>query len=185
MLFQQLTQAVRWIRQAPLFAGGIVAVLALAIGANTAMFTLVNAVLMRPLPLRTPGELVSFAIVRPGTDRQPLSLPDLGDFQSQSRTLEALVACFGWSVNLTGEGEAERLQAMRVSPDYFEVTGATIELGRAIQPSDEHEPVVLITHGLWQRKFGGRADAVGKTLVLNGEAFTIAGVVRPDFVSLV
>ena len=129
MSYAEIVQAVRRLRQQPIFALGVVAVLALAIGANTAMFTLVNAVLMRPLPLRDPARLVTFTIVRPGTDRQPLSLPDLDDFRAGSRTLEAVVACFGWSVNLTGLGDAERLQAMRVSPDYFEMTGAGVELG--------------------------------------------------------
>ncbi len=185
MSFHELRQAIRRLRQQPVFAAGVVVILAVAIGANTAMFTLVNGVLMRPLPLRDPATLITFAIVKPGTDRQPLSLPDLADFKAGSRSLDAIVAVFGWSVNLTGSGDAERLQAMRVSPDYFEVTGAGVERGRAIQSNDESQPVVLITHGLWQRRFGGAADAIGKTLVLNGEAFTIAGVLRPDFVSLV
>ena len=74
--------------------------------------------------------------------------------------------------------------AMRVSPDYFEITGAGVALGRAIQTDDEHQPVALISHGLWQRRFGG-ASTSRQTLVLNGEAFTIVGVLRPDFVSLV
>ena len=77
------------------------------------------------------------------------------DFRGESHTLEAIVATFGWSVNLTGLGDAERLQGMRVSPEYFEVTGAGVALGRAIQPADEHQSVVVISHGLWQRRFGG------------------------------
>jgi putative ABC transport system permease protein len=185
MSYQELRQAVRRLRQQPAFAAGVIAVLAVAIGANTAMFTLVNGVLLRPLPLRDPGALVTFALVKPGTDRQPLSLPDLADFKGESRTLEGIVAVFGWSVNLTGTGDAERLQGMRVSPEYFELTGAGVEVGRTIQPSDETQPMALISHGLWQRRFGGAADAIGKTLVLNGEPFTLAGVLGPDFVSIV
>ena len=141
MSVQELKQAVRRLWQQPLFAGGVIAVLAVAIGANTAMFTVVDSVLMRPLPLREPADLVTFTIAKPGTDRQPLSLLDLADFKAESRTLEAIVATFGWSVNLTGLGEAERLQGMRVSPEYFEVTGAGVALGRAIQPADEHQSV--------------------------------------------
>jgi putative ABC transport system permease protein len=185
MTFQLLRQAVRRLRQQPVFAGGVIAVLAVAIGANTAIFTLVEGVLLRPLPLRDPASLVTFTIVRPGTDRHPLSLPDLGDFKAESRALDAIVAIFGWSVNLTGSGDAERLQGMRVSPEYFEVTGARVQLGRTIQASDEHQPVVLISHGVWQRVLGGAPDVIGRTLALNGEPFTIAGVLRPDFVSLV
>lgn len=185
MNLQQLRQTLRQLRHRPAFSAGVVAVLAMAIGANTAMFTLVDAVLMRPLPLRDPAGLVTFTIVKPGTDRQPLSLPDLADFRAESRALEAIVALFGWSVNLTGLGDAERLQGLRVSPDYFEVTGARVVLGRPIQPADEHQAVVLLSHGLWQRRFGGAADVIGRTLVLNGEAFTVAGVLGRDFVSLV
>src|SRR5688572_3749664 len=109
---------------------GVIAVLALAVGANTAMATLVHGVLMRPLPLRDPASLVTFTIVRPGTDRQPLSLPDFADFKAESRALEAIVAMFAWSANLTGQGDAERLHGVRVSPEYFEVTGAGVVLGR-------------------------------------------------------
>lgn len=185
MGFSLLRQVVRRLRQEPAFAAGVVTVLAGAIGANTAIFTLVHGILLRPLPLRDPARLVTFTIVKPGTDRQPLSLPDLEDFSAESRTLDAIVAFFQWSVNLTGSGEAERLQAMRVSPDYFEVTGAGVQRGRTIQANDESQAVVLITHGLWQRRFGGSAAVVGQRLVLNDEGFIIIGVLPPDFVPAV
>jgi putative ABC transport system permease protein len=162
-----------------------VTVLALAIGANTAIFALVNAILMRPLPLADPDRLITFTIVRPGTDRHPLSLPDVGDVKASSRTLDGVASMFGWSANLTGDREAERLSGVRVSGDYFEVTGAQVQLGRALQSDDEQRRSALISHGTWQRRFGGAADAVGKSVVLNGEAFTIVGVLRPDFVTLV
>lgn len=185
MPFTELLHAVRGIRRQPAFAAGVVTVLALAIGANTAMFALVNAILMRPLPLADPDRLFTFAIVRPGTDRHPLSLPDLDDFKASSRTLDGVASMFGWSANLTDAGEAERLSGMRVSADYFEVTGAQVQLGRPLQSDDEQRPSALISHGTWQRRFGGAADAVGRSIVLNGEAFTIVGVLRPDFVSLI
>ena len=178
-------QTGRLLRRQPAFAAGVISVLALAIGANTAMFTLVNAILMQPLPLRDPDHLVTFTIVRPGTDRQPLSLPDLTDFKESSRTLDGIASMFGWSANLTGNGDAERLSAMRVSADYFDITGTSVELGRPLRTDDEQRPVALISHGVWQRRFGGAVDAVGRSIVLNGEAFTIVGILRPDFVSLV
>jgi putative ABC transport system permease protein len=183
MAFQTLWQSLRRLSQQRLFAAGVVAVLAVTIGASTAIFTLVDGILLRPLPLRDPASLVTFTIVKPGTERHPLSLPDVADFEAESRTLEAIVAMFGWSVNLTGSGDAERLQGMRVSPDYFEITGVRVQLGRTIQSSDEKQPVALIAHGLWQRRFGGASDAIGRTLVLNGDSFTIVGVLTPDFVS--
>jgi putative ABC transport system permease protein len=185
MPFPELRQALRRFVRQPAFALGVIGVLALAIGANTAMFALVNAILLRPLPLADPDRLVVFTIVRPGTDRQPLSLLDVGDFKGSSRTLEDVASLFGWSVNLTGNGDAERLTGMRVSPNYFGLTGSPVELGRALQVDDEQRAVALISHGMWQRRFGGATDALGKTIVLNGENFTIVGVLRPDFVSFV
>ena len=185
MTLELLMQTLRRLRQEPLFTAGVVVVLALAIGANTAIFTLFYGVLVRPLPLRDPETLVTFTIVKPGTDRQPLSLLDLEDFRHESQTLDAIVAFFQWGVNLTGSGDAERLQGMRVSPDYFEMTGARVELGRPIVAKDVSERVVLITHGLWQRRFGGAADVLAQRLVLNGDAFAIVGVLPADFVSLV
>src|SRR4029453_8238410 len=185
MHLTELSQIARGVRRQPAFAAGVVAVLALAIGANTAMFALVHAILIRPLPLAEPDRLITFTIVRPGTDRQPLSLPDLEAFKRSSRTLDGIVSMFGWSANLTGRGDAERLTAMRVSADYFDVTGAQVQLGRPLTPDDERRPAAVISHGIWQRRFGGALDAVGQSLVLNGEAFTIVGVLRPDFVALV
>ena len=138
----ELSQILRGVRRQPAFAAGVVAVLALAIGANTAMFALVHAILIRPLPLADPDRLITFTVVRPGTDRQPLSLLDLDDFKHSNRTLASSVSMFGWSANLTGRGDAERLTAMRVSADYFEVTGAQVQLGRALQPDDEQRPSV-------------------------------------------
>src|SRR4029453_18753788 len=101
-----------------------------------------------------------------------------------NRTLDGIASMFGWSVNLTGRGDAERLSAMRVSANYFELTGAQVQLGRPLQSDDEPRPLALISHGTWQRRFGGAIDAVGQSIVLNGEAFTIVGVLRPDLVSL-
>lgn len=185
MLLTALRQVARRTRQQPAFATGVIIVLALAIGANTAIFAFVSAILIRPLPLADPDRLITFSIVRPGTDRQPLSLPDLADFKESNRTLDGIVSMFGWSANLTGRGDAERLSAMRVSADYFEVTGTQVQLGRPLHPDDEQRPSALISHGMWQRRFGGAVDAVGQSIVLNGDAFTIVGVLRPDFVCLI
>jgi predicted permease len=185
MVFLDVRQAFRRLWRQPAFAACVIAVLALAIGANTAMFALVNATLLRPLPLADPDRLITFTIVRPGTDRQPLSLPDLHDFEASNRTLAGITSMFGWSANLTGSGDAERLSGMRVSANYFEVTGSPIAMGRVLQREDEDRAVVLISHGFWQRHFGGAVDAIGRSMVLNGEAFTIVGVLRPDAVTLV
>jgi putative ABC transport system permease protein len=185
MPFTELWQAVRRLRRQPAFGAGVVSVLALAIGANAAMFAVVTAILIRPLPLADPDRLITFTIVRPGNDRQPLSLPDVSDIQGSSRTLGGMTSMFGWSANLTGRGDAARLSAMRVSADYFEVTGAQVQLGRPLHSDDEQRRSAVISHGMWHRYFGGAVDAVGQSIVLNGDAFTIVGVLRPDFVSLI
>ena len=185
MTLTDLRQAVRPLRRQPAFAACVVAVLALAIAANTAMFTLVDAILLRPLPLTDPARLITFSIVRPGTDRQPLSIADVEEFAQSCRTLAGIASLFGWSANLTGDGAAERLSGMRVSAEYFAVTGAQVALGRSIQRDDEERAVVVLSHGLWQRRFGGGTDVLAKSLVLNGDTFTVVGVLRPDFVSLV
>src|SRR5581483_1935717 len=185
MPLSELRHALRRLRRQPAFAAGVVLILALSIGANTAMFALVHGVLIRPLPLGDPERLVTVSIVRPGTDRQPLSLPDLDDFKRSTRTLDGIASMFGWSVNVTGTGDAERISGMRVSPTFFDVTGAQVQLGRPLQRDDEDRAVALISHGVWQRRFGGEAGVLGTSLILNGEAFTIVGVLRPDFVSLV
>ena len=185
MGLNELWQAIRRVRRRPAFSFGVVLVLALAIGANTAMFALVDGILMRPLPLDAPDRLITFTIIRPGTDRQPLSLPDLIDFQTSNRTLAGITSMFGWSANLTGRGDAERLSGMRVSTDYFKMTGTRVQLGRSFDASDDQRPAVLISHGLWQRRFGGSADAVGQPMVLNGQSFQIVGVLRPDLSALV
>ena len=185
MTLMDLRQAVRPWRRQPAFAAAVVTVLALAVGANAAMYTLVQAIVLRPLPLREPDRLVTLSLVRPGTDRYPLSILDVADFAHSNRTLDGVASFFAWSVNVTGSGDAERLTALRVSPNYFDVTGAPVHLGRPIQPEDEQRPVAVLSHGLWQRRFGGRADTLGTSVVLNGEAFIVVGVLRPDFVTLV
>ena len=119
MSFNELLQAARRSGRRPAFSAGVVLVLTLAIGANSAMFALVNAILLRPLPLTDPDRLITFSIVRPGTDRQPLSLLDLADFKASNRTLDGIVSMFGLSANLTGQGDTEHVGAYRPGhPDH-------------------------------------------------------------------
>jgi putative ABC transport system permease protein len=167
------------------FAASVVVIMALAIGANTAIFALVNAVLLSPLPFREPSRLVTVTGIRPGTDQDPLSLPDFRDLRDGNRTFETLAAAFQWSANVTG-GEAERLQGMRASASLFQMLGTSAALGRTLVSDDEHgsgRRVVLLTHGLWTGRFGGNPGVVGTTVVLNGDAHTIVGVLPPAFVS--
>jgi predicted permease len=185
MTLMDLRQAVRTWRRQPAFAAAVAGVLALAVGANAAMYTVVQTIVLRPLPLREPDRLVTFSLVRPGTDRYPLSVLDVDDFAQSTRTLEGVASFFAWSVNVTGSGDAERLTAVRVSANYFDLTGAQVHLGRPIRLEDEPRAVTVLSHGIWQRRFGGRPDIIGKSVVLNGEAFMVVGILRPEFVTLV
>lgn len=183
-VLRDVSIAARRFRHKPVFLLGACALLALAIGGNTAMFTVVNAVMLRPLPLARPHEVVALHVVRDGTARGAFSLPMFLDLAATSRTLDGVAAYFQWSVNLTDGGDAERLQAMRVSGNYCQVLGADVALGRTLTPADagrEGGTAILISDGLWKRRFGGSNDILGRGLRLNGEAFTVVGVLRSDF----
>ena len=183
-VIRDVSIAARRFRHKPALFLGACALLALAVGGNTAMFTVVQAVIRRPLPLNRPHDVVALHVVRDGTARGAFSLPMFLDLAATSRTLEGVAAYFQWSVNLTDAGDAERLQAMRASGNYCQVLGADVALGRTITAADagrEGGTAILISDGLWKRRFGGSKDVVGRGLRLNGEAFTVVGVLRPDF----
>jgi putative ABC transport system permease protein len=182
-LFDDLRQARRALGAQPLLAVSAVAILAVAIGANTAVFALVNATLLSPLPFRDPDRLVVVDQAR-GNAREPLSLPDYRDLRDRNRGFDELAASFQWSANLTG-GEPERVQGMRASASFFEMLGTPTALGRTLVPDDERgsgRHVAVLTHGFWMRRFGGAPEVLGSTLSLNGDAYTIVGVLPDRFV---
>jgi putative ABC transport system permease protein len=149
------------------------------------VFTLVNAVLLSPLPFADPSRLVEVTGRRAESDREPLSLPDYRDFRESNRSFEGLAATFQWSANITG-GVAERLQGMRASADFFTVLGRRPALGRTLLPEDESgsgRRVVVLSHGLWVRRFAADPAAVGTSIVLNGDSHMIVGVLPRDFVT--
>ena len=165
-------------------AATAVLITALAIGANTAVFSLVNAVLVSPLPFPEASRLVEVNGRRIDVDRDPISLPDYIDLRDGNRTFEVLAAAFQWSANVTG-GEAERLQGMRATSSLFTALGAPASLGRTLIPDDEHgagRRVVVLSHGLWKRRFGGDPNVLGSSIVLNGDTYTIVGVLPRAFV---
>jgi len=184
-IFQDVAIARRRFRRNPLFFGGAVSLVALAIGGNTAMFAVVNAVLIRPLPLRDADRVVAAHVVREGTPRGPFSVPLFLDLARAPRTLDGVAAWFQWSANLTDAGDAERIQAIRATGNYLQVLGARVALGRTLTPADSNPasaPAVVISHGLWKRRFGGSTDAIARNVRLNGEVFTVVGVLPADFV---
>ena len=181
----ELSQAARALARRPGFSVAAIALLGVAIGVNVAIFSLVEAVLLRSLPYTEPDRLV--ALSSEGRDRaqQPFSIPDFLDLRQGNQTLSDLSAYGSWGANLTGAGDAERLQGIWAAKDLFGVLGARPVLGRVLLPEDEDPGaphVVLLTHGLWKRRFAGDAAVLGRDVVLNGERYAVVGVLAPDFV---
>jgi putative ABC transport system permease protein len=170
--------------RAPGFAATVVCTLALTVGATTAVFSVVNTVLVRALPFASPGRLVWVASVRTDNPSAPFTLPEFMDYRSQTRTLSGLAAYANWSATLAGDGVTERLQGARMSANVFDVLGVSPAAGRLLDDRDDRAdaaPVVVISFRLWQRQFGGAADAIGRTVRINGAPFAIAGVLPVQF----
>jgi putative ABC transport system permease protein len=161
--------------------------LALGIGANTAIFSLVNAVLLRPLPFADPDRLVwAWGNIRNGSNRASVSPPDYLDYRQQNTTFEQFAATFSMPVplNLTGSGDPERLTGAGVTGNYFQALGVQPYLGRTFQLENEKpgsDQVAVLSYGLWQKRFGGDASIVNRTIVLDGRTFLVTGVMPQDF----
>jgi predicted permease len=168
------------------FGFSIVAVLTLAlgIGANTAIFTVVNAVLLRPLPYPQSDRLLLLynTNLKRASGRGPFSIMHLDQLRSESQSFSKLAGFCAETFNLTGVEQPEQLQAARVSFDYLQTLGVHPTLGRDFLPEEDREgakPVVLLSYGLWQRRFGANPSVVGASLTLDSQAFTIIGVLPP------
>ena len=185
-LLQDVRYGLRRLRAAPAFAATVVLTLALGIGANTAIFSVVNALLLRALPYAEPGRLVTIEHLYPGLDgmQAPVSAAGFADYRDGTRSFATMAVQTGWGPNLTGTGDPERLAGARVSGQFFPVLGVAPLHGRTLRP-DEDQPgrnlVVVLSHGLWLRVFGGEPSAVGKTMQLNGESYEVVGVMPPEF----
>jgi putative ABC transport system permease protein len=185
ILLQDLRFAVRMLRRNPGFAIAAVMTLALGIGGSTAIFAVIHAVLLRPLPYPHPDRLVALSEsnLRGGISNAAVSPPNLIDWISQSRTLENIAAYRYWGFVLTGAGEPERLSGARVSARLFPLLGVKLILGRTFLPEEDQfggNPVVLVHEGLWRRRFGADPDLLGKALVLNGRSYMVVGILPSD-----
>jgi putative ABC transport system permease protein len=175
----------RSMRRAPGFTIAAVLTLALGVGANTVIFSLVNAILLRQLPFQNPQQLVTVDSKRTDPGKHPFTIPDFIDYREQNRTLEQIAAFANWSASLTGSGEAERVQGMRISANAFQLLGVEAEVGRVLLPEDDtpgRQNVVVLSHGLWRRRFGANPRLMGQVLTLNGNSYTIVGVLPPQFI---
>ena len=174
---------VRTLLRSPGFTLVAVATLALALGANTAIFTFVNAVLLKPLPYDHPERIVRVLEAPPGGGRNGISTLNFLDWQKQNTVFEFMAATTGGSVSLTGVEEAVQIPGSRVSAHYFDVFGQRMLLGRGFADGEDQagkDHVVVLSHQLWQTQFGGAADIVGRTILLEGEAHTVIGVLPQD-----
>ena len=187
MVARDIRQVLRSLARTPLFAGVVVLLLALGIGANTLIFTAVNVLLLRPLPVPHPEQ-----IVRLGVRRSPIFI-SYGHSYVYARVLRERAHAFSevlasWEVELalSWGNRVESITGNTISGNYFSALGLTPALGRLFTVADEERgaPVAVLSYGFWKRAFGGREDAIGKSINLRGSPFTVIGVLQPGFVDL-
>ena len=179
--------AIRTLIKSPGFTAVAVIALALGIGANTAIFSVVDALLIRPLPYKNPERLILIWHNYPQINLPQASIcvPCYHEYRDMTSSFEQVAASTGWNVALTGTGEPERLQGSKVSYNYFATFGAEAAQGRTFIESEDHpgtNSVVVLSHGLWVRRFGANPDIVGTTLTLDGQSYTVVGIMPSDFV---
>jgi putative ABC transport system permease protein len=179
-LLQDLRYGARTLRKSPGFAAVAILTLALGIGVNTALFSVVNGVLLNPLPYPQPNQLVELWWDR--TPGQHSSIPYLNflDWQKESTAFSAVGAYLQDNMIVTGAGEPERVDGVKISANFFDLLGVKPSLGRSFRPEEDQvwaAPVALISDGLWNRKFGSSPDALGKSITVDGTSYRIVGVV--------
>src|SRR5215213_3612450 len=184
-LLKDLRYGVRSFLKRPGFLVVAISTLALGIGATTAMFTVVNSVLLRPLQFPEPERVVLLEGINPrqGITQSNMSVPDIADWQQQSQSFEQIAAFVSGGSFLSTGDETERVRASDVSADFFPLFKTNAISGRALQADDmqtARAPVAVISHGLWQRRFGG-TDVVNTKVTVDGKATTIVGIMPTGF----
>ena len=175
---QDLRHGARLLLRAPAFTAIAIATLAIGIGANTAIFSVVEGVLLRPPPVAAPDEVVTIWGFHPSIGRETASLPDFLDWRRDARAFAGMAALANTQFNLTGAGEPQVVRGALVTADYFRVLGTDIPVGRGFTSAEEREGsprVAVLGHGFWQREFGGSPDVVGRRITLGGVPYTIVG----------
>ncbi len=183
-LWQDIRYAIRTLAKNPGFTAVAVLTLALGIGANTAIFSVVNAVLLRPLPFRDPDRLVLIYETLPSAPQIGPSYQNYQDFHDQTRSIENVSAAHNATLTLTGAGEPERLAGQMTSASMFSLLGVNAIEGHTFLPEEDRAGgpnVALISYGFWQRKYAGARDAVGKSLVLDNHNYTIVGILPAGY----
>ena len=185
-LLQDVRYGLRMLVKKRAFTIVAVLMLALGVGANTAIFSIVNAVLLRSLPYRDPNRLVRVFFNKPGLGLRDVrfSKPELDDLQMRAGVFEDVTPIFEGSEDLTGAGQPERIEGVNGSLSYFSLLGATPQIGRLFGPQDfalGFAPVVVISDSLWRRNYGADPNVIGRTLRLDNDPYTIIGVLPPGF----
>ncbi|HKO05068.1 MAG TPA: ABC transporter permease [Candidatus Acidoferrales bacterium] len=185
-LLQDVRYALRMLRKSPAFTAVAILTLALGIGANTAIFSVFDPLILRPLPIRDLDRLVKVSETRPaqGVEHNEVAVANYLDWRAQSNVFESLGAFAWWTVNLAGIENPERLQGFKVTPEFFPAMGMTPLMGRAFLPEEgvagnDHE--IILSYGCWQRRFGGDPQIIGKSLLLSDVSRTVVGVMPREF----
>ncbi len=184
ILSRDLLYAIRTLRKSPAFAAIAILTLALGIGANTSLFSVVNGVLLNPLPYPHSDQLAAIYGKYPQSEREPIVYLNFLDWQRESRTFASMAAYRNHDYNYIGATQAERLSGYMISAGFFTTLGIQPILGRTFRPEDDRigaAPVVLLGGGFWSREFGSSPAVIGRSLVLNGSSYTVIGVVPATF----
>ncbi|HKQ93605.1 MAG TPA: ABC transporter permease, partial [Blastocatellia bacterium] len=183
-LWQDLRYGMRMLGRNPGFAAVAAITLALGIGANTAIFSIVNAVLLRPLPYAEPERLVTLAYNHAMSGFQGAHEVDFLEWREQGKAFEKVAAYTHRTVDLSGSGEPERLNTALVSADLFSTLGVSPALGRVFTPDEDRAggaPVVILSHALWRRRFGGDPQVISRPITLDGKSHTVIAIMPPGF----
>src|SRR5690348_6368323 len=185
--WQDVRYGLRVLAKNPGFTAIAVLTLALGIGANSALFSVVNGVLLNPLPFPNPEELYAVYSTSPTFEQSSISYPNFLDWQKQNHSFAELGAFRSENYNLTGAGEPERVHAHMISAEFFPAYGLNPILGRNFRPEEDKPgagPVTILGDGLWKRKFASSADILGKTITLNATSYTVVGVAQSRITGL-
>ena len=185
-LWRHVHYGARMLRKNPGFAAVVTLTLALGIGANTAIFSVVNSVLLKPLPFKDPNRLVLIweTDTKNRVATSVICSLDFIDWKDQTRVFEQIAAWRFLYFNLSGRDEPERVQGLTVSASFLPLLGAQVQLGRTFLPEEEqigHDKVVVLSHALWRRRFGEDPNLVGQRIDIEGEPHTVVGILAPTF----
>ena len=183
-IFKDLRYAFRILLKSPLLTSVAVLTLALGIGANTAIFSVLNAVVLRPLPYKEPDRLVAVWETIAGNDKRSAAPGNFTSWREQNKTFSDMAATFYGNFNLTGNGDPERINGATVTSNLMSTLGVAPHLGRTFQPDDDQhqdQRLAIISDGLWQKRFGGDPAIVGKSITIDESAYTVIGVMPSGF----